>query len=246
MESSFSKRTGVWINSSWKGTLLTISGYSSGVSEPVAPSPRSIPANPASPPSPPRFPFTPSWLSGISLQEASYSTLEVKAINKPNAANMAVEKKFSDVVDEFSDFIKDKKLIIHNANFDLSHLNNELAILGKNKINSQNVIDTLELARSKFPGAQNSLDALCKRFKIDNSKRVKHTALVDCELLSKVYVNLTGQKEPTLNLKIGENNIEREDNKKKIQYYNMVIKPTDEEVKLHKKFLKTKLKKNFF
>ncbi len=161
-------------------------------------------------------------------------------------AFLATQKKFSDVVDEFSDFIKDKKLIIHNANFDLSHLNNELAILGKNKINSQNVIDTLELARSKFPGAQNSLDALCKRFKIDNSKRVKHTALVDCELLSKVYVNLTGQKEPTLNLKIGENNIEREDNKKKIQYYNMVIKPTDEEVKLHKKFLKTKLKKNFF
>ena len=159
---------------------------------------------------------------------------------------LATQKKFSDVVDEFSDFIKDKKLIIHNANFDLSHLNNELAILGKNKINSQNVIDTLELARSKFPGAQNSLDALCKRFKIDNSKRVKHTALVDCELLSKVYVNLTGQKEPTLNLKIGENNIEREDNKKKVQYYNMVIKPTDEEVKLHKKFLKTKLKKNFF
>ena len=161
-------------------------------------------------------------------------------------AFLATQKKFSDVVDEFSDFIKDKKLIIHNANFDLSHLNNELAILGKNKINSQNVIDTLELARSKFPGAQNSLDALCKRFKIDNSKRVKHTALVDCELLSKVYVNLTGQKEPTLNLKIGENNIEREDNKKKVQYYNMVIKPTDEEVKLHKKFLKTKLKKNFF
>ena len=159
---------------------------------------------------------------------------------------LATQKKFSDVVDEFSDFIKDKKLIIHNANFDLSHLNNELAILGKNKINSQNVIDTLELARSKFPGAQNSLDALCKRFKIDNSKRVKHTALVDCELLSKVYVNLTGQKEPTLNIKIGENNIEREDNKKKVQYYNMVIKPTDEEVKLHKKFLKTKLKKNFF
>ncbi|MDC2995896.1 DNA polymerase III subunit epsilon [Candidatus Pelagibacter sp.] len=159
---------------------------------------------------------------------------------------LAKQKKFSDIVDEFSDFIKDKKLVIHNANFDLSHLNNELAILGKNKINSQNVIDTLELARSKFPGAQNSLDALCKRFKIDNSKRVKHTALVDCELLSKVYVNLTGQKEPTLDLKIGENNIELEDNKKKVQYFNMVIKPTNEEIKLHKKFLKTKLKKNFF
>ena len=159
---------------------------------------------------------------------------------------LSTQKKFSEIADEFLNFIEDKKLVIHNANFDLSHLNNELAILGKKKISFQNVIDTLELARSKFPGAQNSLDALCKRFKIDNSKRVKHTALVDCELLSKVYVNLTGQKEPTLNLKIGENNIEREDNKKKIQYYNMVIKPTDEEVKLHKKFLKTKLKKNFF
>ena len=159
---------------------------------------------------------------------------------------LATQKKFSDVVDEFSDFIKDKKLIIHNANFDLSHLNNELAILGKNKINSKDVIDTLELARSKFPGAQNSLDALCKRFKIDNSKRVKHTALVDCELLSKVYINLTGQKEPTLDFKIGENNIELKDNKKKVQYFNMVIKPTDEEIKSHKKFLKTKLKKNFF
>ena len=118
---------------------------------------------------------------------------------------LASQKKFSEVVDEFLDFIKDKKLVIHNASFDLSHLNNELAILSKNKINSLNVIDTLELARKKYPGAQNSLDALCKRFKIDNSRRTKHTALVDCELLSKVYVNLTGQKEPAFDLKVGEN-----------------------------------------
>ena len=111
---------------------------------------------------------------------------------------LSKQKKFSDIVDEFLEFIKDKKLIIHNAGFDLSHLNNELSILGKDKIVKSNVIDTLELARNKYPGSQNSLDALCKRYKIDNSKRVKHTALVDCELLSKVYINLTGQKEPLL------------------------------------------------
>ncbi len=159
---------------------------------------------------------------------------------------LAAQKKFSDVVDEFLDFIKDKKLVIHNASFDLSHLNNELAILRKNKINSKNVIDTLELARKKFPGAQNSLDALCKRFKIDNSRRTKHTALIDCELLSKVYINLTGQKEPTFDLEVRENNIMSESDNKKIKYYNKVVKPTKEEVKLHKNFLKTNLKKNFF
>ena len=161
-------------------------------------------------------------------------------------AFLSTQKKFSEVVDEFLNFIKDKKLVIHNASFDLSHLNNELAILGKNKINSNSVVDTLELARKKFPGAQNSLDALCKRFKVDNSRRVKHTALVDCELLSKVYVNLTGQKEPTFDLKIGESNIDLDDNNKKTKYFNKVVKPTDEEIKLHKNFLKTNLKKNFF
>ena len=159
---------------------------------------------------------------------------------------LSTQKKFSEIADEFLNFIEGKKLVIHNANFDISHLNNELAILGKKKISFQNVIDTLELARKKFPGAQNSLDALCKRFKIDNSVRVKHTALVDCELLSRVYVNLTDQKEPTFDLKIGENNIGSEDNNKKIKYYNKVIKPTEQEIKLHKNFLKTNLKKNFF
>ena len=159
---------------------------------------------------------------------------------------LASQKKFSEVVDEFLDFIKDKKLVIHNASFDLSHLNNELAILRKNKINSLNVIDTLELARKKYPGAQNSLDALCKRFKIDNSRRTKHTALVDCELLSKVYVNLTGQKEPAFDLKVGENNFGIQDINEKIKYFKKVIKPTEDEIKLHKNFLKNSLRKNFF
>ena len=159
---------------------------------------------------------------------------------------LANKKKFSQIVDEFLEFIRDKKLVIHNAAFDLSHLNNELAILGKNKISPQNVVDTLELARKKFPGSQNSLDALCKRYKIDNSRRVKHTALIDCELLSKVYVNLAGQKEPTFDLKIGDSSSFSEITNRKIKYYKKVIKPTQEEIKLHKNFLKTNLKKNFF
>ena len=114
---------------------------------------------------------------------------------------LATQKKFSDICDEFLDFIKDKKLIIHNAEFDLTHLNNELYLLDRKKIDSKNIIDTLELAREKFPGSQISLDALCKRFHIDNSRRAKHTALLDCELLSKVYINLIDQKEPTLDFK---------------------------------------------
>jgi len=109
------------------------------------------------------------------------------------------KKKFSEIADDFIKFIGDKKLVIHNAQFDLSHLNNELKILGKKPIIKDQVIDTLDIARDKFPGSQNSLDALCKRFGIDNSKRKLHTALVDCELLSKVYVNLIDQKEPKLN-----------------------------------------------
>ena len=161
-------------------------------------------------------------------------------------AFLSNQKKFVDIADEFLNFIKDKKLVIHNASFDLSHLNNELAILRKNKINSLNVIDTLELARKKYPGAQNSLDALCKRFKIDNSRRTKHTALVDCELLSKVYVNLTGQKEPAFDLKVGENNSGIQDINEKIKYFKKVIKPTEDEIKLHKNFLKNSLRKNFF
>ena len=159
---------------------------------------------------------------------------------------LSKQKKFSDIVDEFLEFIKDKKLIIHNAGFDLSHLNNELAILGKDKIVKSNVIDTLELARNKYPGSQNSLDALCKRYKIDNSKRVKHTALVDCELLSKVYINLTGQKEPLLKFEneyVGT--LKKEDLKKNI-YCKKVIRPSENDLKLHKQFLKSSQKKNYF
>ena len=159
---------------------------------------------------------------------------------------LSSQKKFSDVVDEFLNFIRDKKLVIHNASFDLSHLNNELAILGKSKINEKNVVDTLELARKKFPGSQNSLDALCKRYKIDNSRRVRHTALIDCELLSKVYVNLADQKEPKFDLEVGDNFFVSENKDHKVKYFNKVIQPTEEELKSHKNFLKNNLKKNFF
>ena len=159
---------------------------------------------------------------------------------------LSSQKKFSQIAEEFLNFIKDKRLVIHNASFDLSHLNNELAILGKNKISTNNLIDTLELARKKFPGSQNSLDALCKRYKIDNSKRAKHTALIDCELLSKVYINLADQKEPALDFKIGNPVKEAEHSNERIKYFDKVIKPTEEELKLHKTYLKNNLKKNFF
>ncbi len=156
------------------------------------------------------------------------------------------KKKFKEIADDFLSFIKNKKLIIHNAEFDLGHLNNELAIAGKDKISRDNVIDTLELARNKFPGSAINLDALCKKFRVDNSRRTQHTALLDCELLTKVYVNLIDQKEPTLNLynqKEINNNLNLSNNS---FYYKKIIKPSLEEIKLHKKFLKKSLKKNFF
>jgi|TARA_B110000438_G_scaffold303685_1_gene366488 DNA polymerase III subunit epsilon len=158
---------------------------------------------------------------------------------------LSTKKKFKDIVDEFLAFIENKKLIIHNAEFDLSHLNNELALLGKKKISNDNVLDTLVLARDKFPGSPNSLDALCKKYRIDNSNREKHTALVDCVLLSKVYINLIDQKEPTLNFQNQEMKIETDLNKNYI-YSKKIIKPSLEELKLHKNYLKTKIKKNFF
>jgi DNA polymerase-3 subunit epsilon len=157
---------------------------------------------------------------------------------------LAKQKKFRDISEEFLEFIKDKKLIIHNADFDLSHLNNELAILGKKKISNE-VVDTLILARDKFPGSSVSLDALCKRYRVDNSKRTQHTALIDCELLAKVYINLIDQKEPTLNFQ----NIETKFNQKNnhsVSYFKKVIKPTPEEIEKHKIYLKNNLKKNFF
>ena len=159
---------------------------------------------------------------------------------------LSKQKKFSDIVDEFLEFIKDKKLIIHNAGFDLSHLNNELSILGKDKIIKSNVIDTLELARNKYPGSQNSLDALCKRYKIDNSKRVKHTALVDCELLSKVYINLTGQKEPLLKFENDYINVKEKNDLVENVYCKKVVKPSENDLNLHKQFLKSSQKKNYF
>ncbi len=156
------------------------------------------------------------------------------------------KKKFAEVADDFLKFIKNKKLIIHNAEFDLGHLNNELNLLGKNKINKDQVVDTLELARDKFPGSAISLDALCKRFRIDNSKRSYHTALIDCELLSKIYINLIDQKEPTLNL---ENKSEKKENLDLVNdlvYYKKIIEPSKEDLELHKKFLKKSLRKNYF
>jgi DNA polymerase-3 subunit epsilon len=159
---------------------------------------------------------------------------------------LSTQKKFSDIVDEFLNFIENKKLIIHNAEFDLSHLNHELILLGKKKLNSENVVDTLTLARDKFPGSPISLDALCKRYKVDNSKRTQHSALIDCDLLAKVYINLLDQKEPTLNFQNQDNEKIIINSSQSNQYYKGVIKPTEEELRLHKNYLKSSLKKNFF
>ena len=157
---------------------------------------------------------------------------------------LATQKKFLEVVEQFLEFIKDKRLIIHNAEFDLSHLNNELAILGKKKINNE-IVDTLILARDKFPGSPVSLDALCKRYRVDNSRRTQHTALIDCDLLSKVYINLIDQKEPTLNFQSDETKINLKSNLS-TNYYKKVVSPSAEELKKHKEYLKNNLKKNFF
>ena len=156
------------------------------------------------------------------------------------------KRKFIDIADEFLLFIKDKRLIIHNAEFDISHLNNELQIAGKGKIDIKNVVDTLDIARDKFPGSQISLDALCKRYRIDNSKREKHTAIVDCELLTKVYINLIDQKEPSLNFEYDNQNINNIKLKSTNNYSKKIIKPTEEEFNLHKNFLKNSLNKNYF
>ena len=159
---------------------------------------------------------------------------------------LADKKKFIDIADEFLLFIKDKRLIIHNAEFDIGHLNNELQIAGKGKIDIKNVIDTLDIARDKFPGSQISLDALCKRYRIDNSKREKHTALLDCELLTKVYINLIDQKEPSLDFISGYQDNNDIKFKSANNYSKKIIKPSDKEATLHKGFLKNFLKKNYF
>ena len=157
---------------------------------------------------------------------------------------LSKQKKFSDVGEQFLTFIKDKRLIIHNAEFDLGHLNNELSIFGKNKISNE-IVDTLILARDKFPGSPVSLDALCKRYRIDNSIRTQHTALIDCDLLAKVYINLIDQKEPTLNFQNLDTETDNQ-NSSKVSYFKKVIKPSEDEILKHKEYLKNHLKKNYF
>ena len=158
---------------------------------------------------------------------------------------LSTKQKFVEIAKDFLSFIEGKKIIIHNAEFDIGHLNNELSLIGLQKISNSNVIDTLELARNKFPGSGISLDALCKRFRIDNSRREKHTALIDCDLLAKVYINLIDQKEPTLNLvENSENNISLSQGG--VEYYKKVIKPTEQELSDHKEYIQKNLKKNNF
>ena len=157
---------------------------------------------------------------------------------------LSKQKKFSEIGDDFINFIKGKRLIIHNAEFDLAHLNNELKLLGKPQIENE-IVDTLILAREKFPGSQVSLDALCKRFRVDNSRRKQHTAILDCELLSKVYINLIDQKEPTLDFKtqIIDNS---QNHLNQISYFKKIVLPNEQEIRSHEKYLKNHLKKNFF
>ena len=154
------------------------------------------------------------------------------------------KKKFKEIADEFLNFINGKRLVIHNAEFDLLHINNELKIIGEESLKND-VVDTLSLARNKFPGSSASLDALCKRYRVDNSKREQHSALVDCDLLVKVYINLIDQKEPRLDFK-------KDDDLKKlkiqgnISYFKKVIKPTQKEIESHERYIKMSLKKNYF
>ena len=157
---------------------------------------------------------------------------------------LSKQKKFIDISQDFLNFIKGKRLIIHNAEFDVEHLNNELSKIGNSKITNE-IVDTLSLARSKFPGSSVNLDALCKRYNIDNSKRTHHTALIDCDLLSKVYINLIDQKEPTFNLdSIKDENFDIQN--KSVLYFKKIIKPSVKETEKHKKYLKNHLKKNYF
>tara|TARA_B100000674_G_C37935228_1_gene959945 strand:- start:828 stop:1496 length:669 start_codon:yes stop_codon:yes gene_type:complete len=158
---------------------------------------------------------------------------------------LSKQKKFNEIVDDFLKFIDGKRLVIHNAEFDLNHLNHELELLGKKKIKEE-IVDTLQIARDKFPGSGISLDALCKRYNIDNSRREKHNAVIDCELLAKVYINLLDQKEPTLSLNVDKDINTHVENNTKVDYFKKIVKPTEKELELHKDFLKRELKKNNF
>ncbi len=160
---------------------------------------------------------------------------------------LKTKEKFKDIADAFVDFTKNKKIIIHNASFDLGFLNHELKLVKKNEIKKEQVIDSLEIARGKYPGSSNSLDALCKRFNIDLSKRTKHNALLDCELLREVYINLLDAKEPRLVFSSDK----MENNKENYQdgftgYCKEIIQPSSEEIVKHKDFLKKELKKNYY
>ena len=157
---------------------------------------------------------------------------------------LSKQKKFVEIAEEFLSFIKGKRLIIHNADFDIAHLNNELLLLGHKKIHND-LVDTLILAREKFPGSSASLDALCKRYRIDNSIRTKHTALIDCELLAKVYINLIDQKEPSLDFKNNEIKVDN-NSTSNVLYFKKVIPPNQNELKKHHEYLKKYLKNNFF
>tara|TARA_B100000676_G_scaffold292170_1_gene327523 strand:+ start:378 stop:1043 length:666 start_codon:yes stop_codon:yes gene_type:complete len=175
-------------------------------------------------------------------RKVSESALKVHGYTDDFLSN---KKKFIEIADDFLDFIKGKKIVIHNAEFDIGHLNNELSLINKKVISKENVVDTLEIARNKYPGSSISLDALCKRFRIDNSKREKHTALIDCDLLSKVYINLIGQKEPAFQF-LNDNKEHKKIENSENFYSKIIINPSKEEINLHKKFLSKELKKNFF
>jgi len=170
---------------------------------------------------------------------------EALKIHGYNDEFLSKQKKFNEIVEEFLKFIEGKRLVIHNAEFDISHLNNELMLLGKKKIKEE-IVDTLQIAKEKFPGSGTSLDALCKKYNIDNSKREKHNAVIDCELLSKVYINLLDQKEPSFELNVEKNLNNEFSNTSKVKYFEKIIKPTKEELKQHKEFLKKEIKNNYF
>ena len=174
-------------------------------------------------------------------RKVSEKALEIHGYTDEFLSN---KKKFKEICDDFLEFIKGKRLIIHNAEFDLAHINNELSLLGKKEIKNE-IVDTLSLAREKFPGSPANLDALCKRYRIDNSRRVQHTALIDCDLLAKVYINLIDQKEPTLNFQVNEKESYGVDKNTEL-YFKGIVKPTRSEIENHKNYLKNYLKKNFF
>ena len=174
-------------------------------------------------------------------RKVSEKALEIHGYTDDFLSN---QKKFKEIFEEFLNFIDGKRLIIHNAEFDIGHLNNELKLIGEKKLDNK-IIDTLILARDKHPGSSISLDALCKRYRIDNSRRVQHTALIDCDLLAKVYINLTDQKEPTLDFQKQDDEIRVLENGN-VLYFKKVIQPNPEELKSHEEFLKKNLKKNFF